>query len=435
MRVPLSISPDYVNWSWWECIRELFQNGIDSHTLGNTMRYSYSRLSKRLIIHNDRSVLARETLVLGVSSKRGDDSQRGGFGEGYKLAVSVLLRLGATITIFNGNEVWTPELAFSDQFNSKVLFFSMIPSSRSASGLTFVITGVPEEEWERAQSRLLFLSKYPEHIKTSKLCILTDPQYSGKLFVKGIYVSDLSDKHTFGYDISKISLNRDRQAPDPYAFKVLVSSAFKEAVVSGALPAQRLFDILEKGGGEASAFDADWVAASKFEELLCQAFDSKYGADSIPVSNPEEAQRVADWSLTGVQINPSLLRLLRRVKSSVEKIAQSGVYEISRQYTVRDLSEQEKESLRWAISLVSQYESVDLNRVHVVDFRTKRLLGMYRGGDVFLDRRVLADRYNLIATLVHEVCHKYGIDGSQIHRNKVEDTLGKIIVHLYEKIK
>ncbi len=411
------------------------QNGIDSHNLGNLLKYGYSPSTKKLVVTNVGASLARETLVLGMSSKRGNSNQRGEFGEGYKLAVAVLLHLGAKVTILNGAEVWKPELDHCPEFNTRVLYFSMAPATTPNDGLTFIVEGIPPEEWLSARSRLLFLDKYPECIPTAKVSILTDARHTGKLYVKGIFVTDLSEPHAYGYDLTKISLNRDRQAPDPHAFKSLVAAALREATVSGAITPQKILDILEANGGEALAFDADFSMPSDFERALCVAFDSKYGPDAIPVANQDEALRVADWNMVGVQINSHLLRLLRRVKSTVDKIAQSGVHDIVRKYSLSELSEQEFDSIKWAWQLISPYESIDPSRFTVVDFKTNKILGLYSGGDICIARRCLGERYTLIATIVHEVCHKYGGDGTPIHRSKVEDTLSKIIVDLFNKIK
>lgn len=429
-KIPLSISPSYVNWSWWQAVRELFQNGMDAHERGHKLSYSYNPEQKQLVIKNTGAHLARETLVLGVSSKRGVASQRGEFGEGYKLACATLCRLGAKVVIFNRSEIWIPELAHSDEFNTEILFFS-IRENTSEYPLTFVVNGLPPEEWEIAKSRLLFLqTPYPQNIACNDGRILLDPAHSSKLYVKGIFVADLPDKHAFGYDLSGVRLDRDRQSPDTYTLRVQIANVIKRLVESNQLPADRALQVLEEGAGETLAFDTDFGQATDFHKKISDAFDSKYGEEAIPVSSLEESVRARDFALKGVIVNSPLLRALRKVKSPLDKILALKIMSTSRVWNAHELSDSEVANLRWAVDLVRKVEPVDLNKVFIVDFIGDKLWGKYETatGNVYIAKRILENRVSLMATLVHEACHKYGPDGDQLHRDAVEDRMAKLIV-------
>lgn len=98
----LSLSRDYVsNWGTQEAIRELLQNAIDSNSNGHEMYIDYNSNKELLTIGNKYTSIGSEELILGNSSKRNDSSQIGCYGEGFKLALLVLLRNGYKVWINN----------------------------------------------------------------------------------------------------------------------------------------------------------------------------------------------------------------------------------------------------------------------------------------------------------------------------------------------
>ena len=87
-RHKMSLDANYVSdWTAQDAFRELFQNAID---WGN---WSHSIKDGTLCIISHNANLSPSTLLLGSSSKK-DGTTIGKWGEGYKLAMLVLVRLG-----------------------------------------------------------------------------------------------------------------------------------------------------------------------------------------------------------------------------------------------------------------------------------------------------------------------------------------------------
>jgi hypothetical protein len=411
-------------------MRELFQNGMDAHEQGLLMTYSFDEKLRQLAIKNEGASLPRESLVLGVTSKRNAANQRGEFGEGYKLAMATLCRLGAHVTIFNGKEIWIPELIHSDVFNTEVLSFTIKPSAIEHS-LTIVVTGIPVAEWELANERLLFLyDTQPKALSCNDGSILLEPQYAGKLYVKGIFVNDLPDKHKFGYDLSKIKLDRDRQIPDIYALRYALCCLLKRTTELGLLKPLEVLEILEAESGEIRAFDADFAKSPVFEKIVAEAFDTKYGKDAIPVKSLDDSIRAKDFALKGVIVNSTLLRILNNTKVSLNQIVESMVLLPTKIWSANELSNEEISNLKWAVELTARVEPISLTQISVVDFIGDKLYGKFEFSTehVSIARRILCDKVELIATMVHEICHRYGPDGDLRHRYAVENRLSKLIL-------
>lgn len=96
----LSISTGYVpDWGIVEAFRELYQNAIDNETINPENKASFSFVQEdektgTVRITNKTSVLTKESLLLGSTTKANDENTIGKHGEGYKIAFMVLLRNG-----------------------------------------------------------------------------------------------------------------------------------------------------------------------------------------------------------------------------------------------------------------------------------------------------------------------------------------------------
>ena len=153
----LPISPNYVsNWGIKEAIREILQNAIDSDNCGHPKQILYSADGAVLTIINKGARLPLSSLVLGCSSKDDIDGMIGKFGEGYKLALVVLLRKGLKVDILNGEEEWIPSFKLSDNFGTQVLNIEVnqLPENAKCDDVVFAISGIEEDLYKELQ--LLF---------------------------------------------------------------------------------------------------------------------------------------------------------------------------------------------------------------------------------------------------------------------------------------
>ena len=124
----LTLTPNYVSdWTFNDAIRELIQNGTDQEVLDNENHFSIEYDDERQVLQlkNSKSVLKINTLLLGRSSKAGNDDTVGQFGEGYKIAALVLNRIGKTFTVLNNekNEIWESRFKNSEKWLEKILAF------------------------------------------------------------------------------------------------------------------------------------------------------------------------------------------------------------------------------------------------------------------------------------------------------------------------
>lgn len=223
----LPISPNYVsNWGIKEAIREILQNAIDSDKNGYKKEIEYDEENNILYIKNKGARLSKSSLVLGCSNKSDIDGMIGKFGEGYKLALVVLLRKGLTVEIFNGKEYWEPSFKHSDKYNTQILNINISEVCLN-DDLTFRINGVENGIYKDLLNYFPCINDdYGETIETSNGSILFDDRFNGKMFVEGLYVQS-DDNFKYGYNFSSdiVDLDRDRKAINYYELRKLTAES------------------------------------------------------------------------------------------------------------------------------------------------------------------------------------------------------------------
>jgi hypothetical protein len=217
----LSLSRNYVSsWGIEEAIRELLQNAKDSDGVENI---NIDEANGVITIANKNTSIPSSTLLLGNTSKKDDLNKIGQFGEGYKLAILVLLRDGKGITIHNGNKIWEPSFEYSETFECEVLCIN--EQDGSGNDLIFEISNFNNLEIENLKNEFLGLNNQEYNsITTSYGEILTDADYKGKIFVDGLPVyQDKNFEYGYNFKPCYVSLDRDRKSINIYELKRLTA--------------------------------------------------------------------------------------------------------------------------------------------------------------------------------------------------------------------
>jgi hypothetical protein len=251
----LSLSRNYVSdWTYIEAIREILQNAIDSN---GEMVVDFD--NNRLTITNKNCYIDKSTLVLGNTGKKDNREAIGQFGEGYKLALLVLLREGYGIHIKNGGVVWTPEFRMSDTLGCEVLTIKE-NNNLGNRDLSFVIDGYfdKNELYEEFPILKQKIGINPYDFKETDYGeIITDPEYAGKMYVGGLYVDSFDFKYGYNFKPQYVKLDRDRKSINIYELRNLTTlalSTMKEADI----------EFLDE------AIDAPYDDAKKFQDKISE---------------------------------------------------------------------------------------------------------------------------------------------------------------------
>jgi len=295
-KIELSIASDYVpDWTIVDAIRELFQNALDQEVQSPDNKASWSYEDGTFKICNKSSQLLANTLLLGSTTKAGDNRTIGQFGEGYKIATLVLLRNQKTVTIYNYGlrEVWRPRFVKSRRFGVPILTFfidkdyswKQVPDN----DLTIEVTGLTDKEWfEQIVPSNLHLQSDVKIEESNELGeALGSPEHAGLVFVNGLYVCTY-DLYTFGYNFKpgNLKLDRDRKLVSDFDLRWLASKFWVDS--------PRAIDFIEQGLADVSYIsDMSWYGS--LVKLINEAFERfrlVHGPRAVPVTTQEEADKV-----------------------------------------------------------------------------------------------------------------------------------------------
>lgn len=298
MSVKLTISPDYAaHWGLWEAMRELVQNAYDERDADPECHVSFFREGGTVFLKTDRGQLSRKSLLLGQSDKRSSPYMRGKFGEGYKLALLVLCRLGHEVLIANGDKIWKPILESDPQFDgAQVLSIQIQEGDPKHEGVLFTIHGVSWDQWQEIQNNL-----------TDKYGILDDPAQVGRIYSGGLFVSKIDEfKKGYSFKPGVLELDRDRSMILTFDLAMHTSRLWTER------GGEESADLVADGAPDVNYIEYTSQMSSPVTVACLASFTKKHG-NAIPVSSQEEVQRAQAAGMKWALVPAALKGLLSRV--------------------------------------------------------------------------------------------------------------------------
>lgn len=440
MKYELSIDASYLDGDRWNAaagVREFLQNGRDA-AIEQNAPLSVTHRGSRLIIENEGAVLTRDSLLLGRSSKRErQDVLAGKWGEGLKLGALALVRAGYKVIIRNGSEVWTPAIESSEKFAGRdVLVFHVVTGRQERNRVRVEIDGVSADDWTALREHYLFLRKgVGDVVVTTAGSLLLGAKQKGCVYVKGILVERQSELE-YGYDLVNAELDRDRRMIDRFDLRVRLREVWFEASVTRPDMVSAFAKLLDAGAADVEGI-SEWNAgtlAGPVREQIAAEFRVRHGEDAVPVASLADSKDIEHLGKKGVVVKKQLQAVLESVVGSLASVKRALAKEAVREYGWHELAGDEQQNLTQAIDLVTAAGApVILGDIEIVDFRSPDMLGQF-GGRILLARRILKDRAEALATLVHEVAHRDGGDGDKDHVARIEAIWSKIVDKLRDRI-
>ncbi len=300
-RLELTICPQYIqSWGIWEALRELAQNSFDQETVddSSTSGINYTSSEQKMIFSNANTTLPKSALLLGKTSKSEDETCLGQYGEGFKLALLVLTRMGMRVKILNGKEEWTPKIIKSRRYDSDLLVIDTSKAKRPHSDLSFVVEGVTPTMFAEFATKCLTINYPTNIIETTRGNILLDENQKGNIYCGGLFVQKSDDTEMrHGYDIKPehVILDRDRRTVDSWSLCWLTARMFAE--VRDGEHREQIYNLITDNASDVKYYYD--VSKNRTDDLykdLCedeyQDFLKKHGVHAVPVKNEEDARLI-----------------------------------------------------------------------------------------------------------------------------------------------
>lgn len=407
-RIEISLAEDYCpKWGLWEGIRELVQNYMDATDTGFPGHLKHE--NDTLTLYNAKAEITRAQMALfGATTKAGDTSQRGQFGEGFKIGLLALLRDGCGINIWTPHGCYNPRIVNSSAYQARVLAFEQIDNEQH-DGVTVRVTGISAVEWGQLQDRFLWDSP--------RDAILVDQP--GEVFARDIWVGHFED-YQYGYNFANINTDRDRKLIASWDLKWATSTLIAHAVADGRIHADNVLNLLLRGTPDVARLHNFITPPGRGK--IAATFKERYGINAVAVDTAEELRAAEHHGLRAVVAPPAAVAVLKECSKEAYRHA-----ELVDSISLNDLDDNEQANFSWALGLVRNVVDDPSATVRVVSFMHEDILGRREDKTIFIARRALADRSTTLMTLVEEFAHIAGEDGSFSHKHAIHNIYTSII--------
>lgn len=348
----LPISQNYVkHWGLWEAIREILQNAYDEKTVDPTCEVKFERdMDGKIRISTSTGLLSKASLVLGNSDKTDKPELRGKFGEGYKLALLVLARLGHPVSIFTGSEQWEPRIEHDDDFDSSILNIYVRDAGMDFPGVCFEIEGVSLGDWMAIQTNI-----DPTYDGTDK--ILRMEGQKGRIYVGGLFVT-FQKEYQFGYSFTPATMpvDRDRRMVCDYSLAGATSRIW-----AGKESYSEIVQLVMKRAVDVRYLDYYIYGSTPLVSAIVNQFDKEHGIGTIPCSTDDEIKEAQAGGRKWVLVPEMLRKLIGKVRDLFVPKVGTPVERLKKLAGLISLSEVHRKELEDIIECLTPTEVKDEN--------------------------------------------------------------------------
>lgn len=317
----LTLVKDYVaHWGLAEAVRELVQNALDSHA---PFVFSFSPGDGRLDgttfdLFSEGVELRPHHLMLGSTSKAADKDAIGSFGEGFKIALLVLTRLGYDVTIYNGSKVWTPAFRMSRQYDRELLCVEERANMKDEGGLRFIIEGLSNEDVAAIRASCLKMQgEIGEVLPTIYGDILLDRP--GELYVGSLFITKTEMKYGYNIKPEHVTLERDRKTVDSWDLTGTTTSMWYDTKRYEQI-AQMIYDDIDDVGH--ARYNAPEIVKAAVFDLF-----NKNNPGALLAESPSELKKMLEQGLIKtVYVGGGVSGTLRGFGPYKDLLSQPGNY-------------------------------------------------------------------------------------------------------------
>lgn len=428
MKIPLTIEDDYCqDWGLFEGVREFMQNGRDATRVGCTFDAVYLPDDRTIRVRTIGATLEHRSLLLGSSSKRGRLDMLGNKGEGYKIGSLALLRLEKGVKIRTGSELWIPAITYSKKFDAKVLTFDITGGRKDVNEIVVDITGVEQDEWDAIKRKFLFVDDGGQTIIESPVgSVIMDGL--GAIYVDGMEVCRIEKlRHGYNFRPCDAKLDRDRRLMDQWETHTLTAKVWEALYLRTTREFCDTVDsMLANDAPDVEHFRYDWCIGQTARKVVAERFKSKFGDKALAVRTESEVRESEFYGRQAHVVDSESLRaILEREVGTLESVKRDLADEIVAEHTAISLDPKESKNFMMAMEFVSKAVKRSgltiAKDVTIVEFRSPTIMGMRKGDKICISRNTLGSFEEALKTLVEEVAHEVGGDGTHGHVERMHE--------------
>jgi hypothetical protein len=365
----------------------------------------------------------------------------GQFHEGLKIASMVLCRMGHGVTMYSGEEKWTPVLEPNDKFNGVPILTIKRRKVQARRDFTIQVEGIAEEQFEEVKRLYLDFDDRFDNAQVMRTApwegsarVLLQEEFRGCLYSKGVFIQKKPDL-MYGYEIDA-EINRDRSILDDWDTRYYVGEALKDACVYEESKFEELVfpQLCEGGNAESTNEYSQLINSTKFQQMVQAYWDDHYGLEAVAVTDASQQEQAIRLGLRAIITTPLIRRVVDHVYGSasnrmsaesakVEEVIEPGNLAVS-------------EAANWEMALkMAQTVHPDLRKhtIRVAYFKGKDV--PYHtdeeSGVLYVGRCHLASPKQSLKAAAHVVAE---IEGNSSYENQMDVMARMLLENCQHKI-
>jgi len=373
-------------------------------------------------------------VILGVSEKSGDN-KRGQYGEGLKIALGVLKRSGADITVYSNG--WMCTIQVVDNLGEPVLAYEFDEVDSPYQGVKYHIEGIRSNEIKEIFDTRFLPTESDDYIVNDiSFGKMMTGKYAGKLYNRRIYVCDAHKKTNYGYDLHRVALGTDRQYSNPRSVGHEIGNILD--YLQDEHHINNVFDALQRDTLESE------VINPAFNDAWKKVFYDKYGEKAVVSDDSELRGKVSYNGGRLVRFQSyEIVRGLKRlgILEARDYIRHRDKKRAERQHkTFDEVAERKKRTVRIAFGLVqrtgmfqSTFKSLVENNNLLFFSSNDGIEGYSKSGNIYLALDKIHDPVLLAEIIIHELIHlEYGTDDlSKEHQHYTDKAINALLKIVY----
>jgi len=394
-------------WGLWEAIREILQNCLDE--VESLPDITVNDNGDLVIRDYGNGCSIRQFLVLGVSEKSSDD-KRGKYGEGVKIALMIMKRLGYDVLIKSRD--WICKLELEEFEGEPVITYYYKENGSPITGVEITISGLSKTQVTKLMTGKIVSDEINTIVNDPVYGkMMTNKEYINKIYNKRIFVSDAHKPTKYGYDFYHLTLNTDRNYADPWSLGFQLGN-----IIQSITDKETIKDILKR------AWKRDTLESEaknmNLNGCFYDAFKELYGNDAVisTVSDDRSQVNYRGGKLVVFQTDYIIRSLTDLGIETASQFLQRKSDEIrsKKKKSINEIGERKRLTVIRAFKLVDKIKmfntttEIALNN-NMLEFysKDKELTadGYHDNGKIGLAINILSDIPKVASTIAHELIH------------------------------
>lgn len=448
----LNIEQVLEHWEPEHALREIIANALDEQILTRSEKIKvYKENDKWHVRDYGRGLQYVHFTQNENQEKLSSPSLIGKFGVGLKDALAVFYRKNINVSIESKFAHITLVMAPKASFDIETLHASFSDSiDRSMKGTDFIISGISDEDVQKAMSMFLYFDKNATLLEKSRYGeVYKNEKESSSIFINGVKVATESN-FLFSYNITNINsqikkaLNRERANVGRSAYSDTIKNILLQCKSDKVL--MPLVDDLKNVMRGTNRDESSWV------DVAAYAAKTLNKNSNVVFMTPEARSRLTNQQIelledSGkklIMVTDNVFSKIGESVTTFENIVFDYINSFEYKYIdYNDLSKNEQkvfDKKDIVIEFLKKYRYchdaiIKISETICPDANGRETMGVCQGNCIIIKRVVLQSEQVFLGTLIHEFAHYHSgfEDNSREFESVLTGMLGKILYELQNK--